>query len=99
MSQYSLPAFSPLTQLSNHQYAPNLKINVTISDFSHIIQEPMNYTPKENISNIFFYPGGYVLSEPFPMIISSYQIYTIDILGILKTLCIKILNILPFLDE
>lgn len=56
MSQYSPPAFSPLTQLSNHQYALNLKINITISDFSHIIQEPMNYTPKENMNNIFFYP-------------------------------------------
>ena len=57
----------------------------------------MNYTPKENTNNIFFYPRGNVLSESFPMIISNYQIYTIDILGILKTMCIKNLEYIAFL--
>ena len=94
MSQYSPPALSPLTQLSNHQYAANLKINITTWDFSHSIQEPMYYTPKENRNNIFFYPRDNVLSEPFPIIKPIPYI-----LRILKTLCIKILNILPFLDE
>lgn len=77
MSKYSPPALSPLTQLSNHQYAANLKITITTWDFSHGIQEPMYYTSKENMNNIFFYPRDNVLSEPFPIIISNYKTYTI----------------------
>lgn len=62
------PSSLSLTEIKQLSLIGNLKINITSSDLSHIIEEPMNYKRGKTMNNILFYPKDTVLSEPFPTI-------------------------------
>lgn len=93
-------AFSPsslsLTKIKQLSLIGYLKINITSSDLSHIIEKPMNYKWAETMNNILFHLKDTVLSEPFPTIklyLSHWYPRST------KTLHIKILNTLSLLDK
>lgn len=90
------PSSLSLTEIKQLSLIGNLKINITSSDLSHIIEEPMNEKWGETMNNILFYPKDTVLSEPFPTTkLNLYHWYPRST----KTQLIKILNTLSFLDK